>query len=159
MRLREAVRALIVDPADRVLLVRFWWEGVDPADGFWAVPGGGMEGDETRLAALQRELLEETGLTLDALGPEIWTKTAIFPMSRWDGQIDHVHLIRTAPFQPVPGLTAEQLADEGVHEIRWWTPDEIAAAEVTFSPRGLPGLIKDLIRTGTPATPIPLSGF
>lgn len=159
MRLREAVRGLIVDPADRVLLVRFWWDGVDPADGFWASPGGGIEGDETRLAALQRELLEETGLALDALGPEIWTKTAIFPMSRWDGQVDHYHLIRTDAFRPAPGMTTEQLADEGVHEIRWWSPEELAATDVTFSPRGLPELIKDLTRSGVPATPIPLSGF
>lgn len=159
MRLREAVRALIVDPADRVLLVRFWWAGVDPADGFWAVPGGGIEGDETRLAALQRELREETGLALDTLGPELWTKTAIFSMSRWDGQVDHIHLIRTDAFTPAPGLTVEELADEGVRELRWWTPAEVAASDATFSPRGLPELIKELSRTGVPSAPIPLSGF
>lgn len=84
MRLRESVRALILDPADRVLLVRFHWEGLELADGFWANPGGGIEPGETRLDALRRELLEEVGLQIDTLGPEVWTKTAHFPLGPWE---------------------------------------------------------------------------
>ena len=38
MRLRESVRALIIDPDDRVLLVRFDWPGLEPTGGFWANP-------------------------------------------------------------------------------------------------------------------------
>ena len=56
MRLRESVRALILDPDDCVLLVRFDWDGLDVEGGFWAIPGGGVEAGETRLAALRREL-------------------------------------------------------------------------------------------------------
>ena len=43
MRLRESVRALILDPDDCVLLVRFDWDGLDVEGGFWANPGGGVE--------------------------------------------------------------------------------------------------------------------
>ena len=49
MRLRESVRALILDPDDCVLLVRFDWDGLDVEGGFWANPGGGVEPGETRL--------------------------------------------------------------------------------------------------------------
>jgi len=81
VRLRESVRALILDPADQVLLVRFDWEALDLAGGFWANPGGGIEVGETRLDALRRELREEIGMEIGALGPEVWTKAARFDMA------------------------------------------------------------------------------
>ena len=82
VRLRESVRALIVDPDDYVLLVRFDWDGLEPTGGFWAIPGGGIEAGESRLEAIQRELREEVGMVVDSLSPELWTKTALFPMPR-----------------------------------------------------------------------------
>jgi 8-oxo-dGTP diphosphatase len=159
VRLRESVRALILDDEDHVLLVRFWWDGVEPADGFWANPGGGIEPGESRLDALQRELREETGLVVDALGPEVWTKTALFPISRWDGQVDHIHLFRTERFAPTPVMSREELTAEGLHQIRWWSPDELSEVGATFAPRGLPSLLDRLRTDGVPATPIKISGF
>lgn len=158
VRLRESVRALIIDPDDRVLLVRFDWPGLEPAGGFWANPGGGIETGESRLAALQRELREETGLVIHELGPEIWTKTALFEMTDWDGQVDHIHLCRVEPFEPMPEMTADQLVAENVHEIRWWSRAEIDASTATFAPRALPELLSEL-RSGVPGAPIALSGF
>ena len=159
MRLRESVRALIVDPEDHVLLVRFDWDGLDVAGGFWANPGGGVEPGESRLAALQRELREETGLRVDALGPEVWTKTALFAMAGWDGQVDHIHLYRTERFDPSPAMSSAQLCAENIHDIRWWSSDELATRGVTFAPRSLPELLERLHREGVPEAPIELDGF
>ena len=159
MRLRESVRALILDPDDCVLLVRFDWEGLDVEGGFWANPGGGVEPGETRLAALQRELREETGLIVDELGPEVWTKTALFPMTEWDGQVDHIHLYRTDRFVPTPAMSPSQLQAEHIHGISWWSPDELTADGVTFAPRSLPTLLEQLHHQGVPAAPIELHGF
>lgn len=159
MRLRESARALILDPDDRVLLVRFDWPGLEPVGGFWANPGGGIEPGESRLAAIQRELREEIGLVVDELGPEVWTKTAHFPMDDWDGQVDHIHLYRVAHFDPAPTMTPTELAAENLHEIRWWSPDEIASGTATFAPRALPDLLADLTTNGIPPTPTALRGF
>ncbi len=52
------VRAVVLDDKDRVLLLRHTYiKG-------WHFPGGGVDGGETFRAAVERELMEETGMVL-----------------------------------------------------------------------------------------------
>jgi 8-oxo-dGTP diphosphatase len=57
----------VVFDDDRVLLVQ---RGHEPLQGAWTLPGGGVEVGETIAAAVVRELLEETGLVVEA-GPVV----------------------------------------------------------------------------------------
>ncbi|MGH9272662.1 MAG: NUDIX hydrolase [Ilumatobacteraceae bacterium] len=155
LRIRSSVRALVLDPADRVLLVRFEF----PTATVWATPGGGQEAGEDDRATLRRELDEELGLHDIELGPHIWDRLHIVPFidGRWDGQRDRIYLVRTAKFEPTPRLTWEQLRAERLHELRWWSPAEISAAaadEVVFAPRRLPALLGELLANGPPLMPI-----
>jgi 8-oxo-dGTP diphosphatase len=50
----------------RVLLVK---RGVAPSKGLWAVPGGSLELGETLQQGAEREILEETGITIRAREP------------------------------------------------------------------------------------------
>ncbi|MCK7623956.1 NUDIX domain-containing protein [Streptomyces sp. RS10V-4] len=63
---KTVVGAVIASPDGRVLLLH------RPADdylgGLWELPSGGVDAGETLLAALEREVAEETGLTVDAVG-------------------------------------------------------------------------------------------
>ena len=52
---------VVVSPRAEVLLVR---RGNDPFRGYWALPGGFMEMDETIERCAQRELEEETGISV-----------------------------------------------------------------------------------------------
>jgi TDG/mug DNA glycosylase family protein len=149
--LRPAARAIVLDPADRILLVRFQWRD----ETLWAPPGGGLEPGETHEDAIVRELAEESGLRDFELGPWIWTREHWFPdMAGWGGQAERLCLIRTDAFEPAPEWTAAQLEAEGIAEQRWWTLEELETADAEFSPRRLPALLRELIEHGPPAEPV-----
>jgi ADP-ribose pyrophosphatase YjhB (NUDIX family) len=151
-RIRTAARALVLDEAGRVLLVRFEF----PAGRVvWATVGGGLEPGETHEIAVRRELAEEAGLHEVELGPEIWTRTHVWDDGvNWDGQTERYFLVRTRPFEPVPRHTWEQLNAEWVTAIRWWTLDEIEASDEVFAPTRLAALVRELLRDGPPPEPI-----
>jgi TDG/mug DNA glycosylase family protein len=149
--LRRAVRGLVVDPADRVLLVRFEW----PDRSVWALPGGGIEPAEADEAALVRELAEEAGLRTFEPGPCVWTRTHwTADIAGWGGQTERIYFVRTDAFEPAPEWTPEQLAGEGIAEQRWFALDELDAPGLVFAPRRLPELVRSLLKQGPPAEPV-----
>lgn len=152
LKLRDAARAVIRDPAGRILLVRFKF----PERAVWGCPGGGVEADETHEDALRRELREEVGLELGELGPWVWTRTHLVPLfgGRWDGQVERYYLVEAEPFEPMPKFTAEQLLAEFVTGVRWWSDADLATAIEPVFPRRLPELLAQLRETGPPLRPI-----
>jgi 8-oxo-dGTP diphosphatase len=155
LRIREAVRALLVDDDDRVLLVRFEF----PTRTVWAVPGGGIDSGETVADALRRELVEEIGLHDPDIDAHLWTRLHIFPFINglFDGQSERCFLVRVPMgFEPTPAFTWEQLNAEYVFELRWWTLAELqsaAAAGIVTAPMRLAELVADLLANGPPAEP------
>jgi TDG/mug DNA glycosylase family protein len=149
--LRPAVRAVVLDPADRILLVRFQW----PDKSVWAPPGGGIESGETAEHAIVRELGEESGLREFELGPWIWTREHWFAdMPGWGGQAERIYLVRTDVFEPAPEWSPEQLASEGIVEQRWWTLEELELPGTILAPRRLAELLGDLLEHGPPPEPV-----
>lgn len=144
LRIREASRAILLTPDHEVLLVRFEF----PAGTRWAVPGGGIHPGETAHDAVRRELREEVGLEDVEIGPHVWTRLHVFPFLNglYDAQRDVFHLVRVpARFEPRPHFTWEELNAEFVFELRWWTIDEILAAETVFAPRTLGTRLAELV--------------
>lgn len=141
-----------MDPDARVLLVRFDWP---TGDGVWAAPGGGIDPGEDPQTALTRELVEETGLSNPMIGPEIWTRSHVFPFidGSYDGQAERYYLVRTAQFDPAPAWSWTELRAEYVTAIRWWPQEELRSSPETFAPRRLPELVSRLVADGPPAEP------
>ena len=154
LRIRPAVRAILLTPEADVLLVRFEF----PTRTVWALPGGGVEPHEDHEAALHRELAEEVGLHGVELGPHIWDREHIIPFvdGRWDGQLDRFYLTPVAGrFEPRPTIGWDELRAERLHEIRWWSLAEIETARDTwFAPQRLGELLRALVVNGPPADPI-----
>jgi double-stranded uracil-DNA glycosylase len=148
--LREAVRALVRDPAGRLLLVRFEF----PDKTVWAFPGGGVEDSESDEATMARELREEAGIREFRLGPCIWTRTHWFPMGAHSGQRERIYLVEVAGDEPQPELGWDELRSEWMTAIRWWTRDEVAAHDGILSPRRLKSLQRELNEHGAPAEPV-----
>jgi len=153
LHLRPAVRALILDEQDHTLLARFVFPtGIEA----WALPGGGLDEGESPDEGLRRELREELGLTSVPIGPHIWSREHIIPMvSGHDGQRDRIHLVRLERFDPEPEIGWDRMRAEFVHELRWWSVDEIERAVTTrFAPRRLGSLLRSVLTDGPPMTPI-----
>jgi 8-oxo-dGTP diphosphatase len=109
-----AVQGLLVRDG-KVLLGR---RGVEPAVGFWDLPGGFLEEGEEPVDGLRREFLEETGLHIDPV--------------EWIGAYVDPYLERS-----VLGLTwivageGEPQAADDVVELAWFGPGELPA-EMAF---------------------------
>ena len=150
--IREAVRAVVLDRDDHVLLAHFLLRRTGSE--FWATPGGGIDEGESDAVAIARELAEESGLREFELGPCIWTRTRWVQWPHWGGQSERIYLVRTDRFEPAPEWTAEELAAEGVVEQRWWTIEEVEASRELFAPTRLPQLLRELVEHGAPAEPV-----
>lgn len=143
---RSAVRLVVLDVGERVLLFRIR-EPLDPDQRTcWELPGGGIDAGETYVDAALRELAEETGMNAEPseLGPPTWRRRVTF---RHDGfrrlQDEVVLAVRLT--ESAPDVSeADQLAAEQENYLgfRWWPVAEIEASTERFYPGRLPALIR-----------------
>ena len=150
---RTGARVLVVDARGRVLLLR----GSDPAQegspSWWFTPGGGVDPGESEEQAARRELAEETGLVLEALGAPVWVRTVEFDfMGEHYRQSETFFLARVLTHEPdTSGWTAvERLA---VHEVRWWDLDDLDRSGETVYPGSLVPELRALLEQGPPSRP------
>lgn len=118
---RPAVGAVVFKD-DRVLLVQ---RGRPPARGQWAIPGGSIQLGESLQAAAEREILEETGITIKATEP-VYTFDAIVRDDH--GQIQYHYVIVDLAADYVQG---ELAPGDDAADARWVAADELASLNVS----------------------------
>jgi 8-oxo-dGTP pyrophosphatase MutT (NUDIX family) len=150
---RQAARVLLVDRADRTLLLR----GGDPARPglrWWFTPGGGLLDGEPPADGAARELFEETGLRVDPaqLGEPVWHQVAEFSYrNREYRQEQDFYLYRVPEWQiDTAGFDAEEKLTIDAH--RWWSAAELDATDETVYPEDLAALLRRF-------TAVPGKGF
>lgn len=153
-RLRPAVRGIMLDPADRILLVKLElandWVG-------WVLPGGGIEPGEDPRAALQREIAEETGATTQAfVGPIVACRRHVKPgmVAGWDGQEETIYLVPCHAFEIAPQLDPAKLRAEGVVDVAWWKAADLTTSDERIVPGNLAELVAQVLEHGAPAEPV-----
>jgi 8-oxo-dGTP diphosphatase len=154
-KLRPAVRAVLVDHDEQILLCRWDLNGLT----VWGTPGGGIDGGESHADALRRELIEEVGFVLNDHVPHVWHQVIVAPHHagpEFDGVINDFFFLRAPRFEPRGTLTDEQLESENLLELKWWPLTEVAeySGDAVFAPRNLASLVKSLLRDGVPELPI-----
>jgi ADP-ribose pyrophosphatase YjhB (NUDIX family) len=139
--LRRAGRVVVLDPGDRVLLLRY--DEDPPAGRHWATPGGGLNPGESYAAAARRELAEETGWDDIALLGEIHRHVRLIT---YEGgvrrQRERLFLARTGQVRRQLGDVAAMHASDGITAWRWWTLPELDTTAELVWPRGLAALIR-----------------
>jgi 8-oxo-dGTP pyrophosphatase MutT (NUDIX family) len=146
---RRAARVILLDEADRVLLVR--GHDVDqPERSWWFTVGGGIDAGETSRQAAARELREETGISLppdEMVGP-VYTRQALFDFfARWCRQDEEFFLSRVDS-ATLPAFSREEWTDveaDVLDEVRWWSVDDLEALDIEVFPAGLAGLVRSLL--------------
>ena len=105
------VRALVMDPEGRVLLLRHTYT---PG---WHMPGGGVEFGETCETAVTRELVEEAGIELVGRPRllSIHSSHATF-------KGDHILFYRIDDWRACPATSRGE-----IHELKWFAPDDLPA--------------------------------
>ena len=144
---RRAARVLLVDGRRRVLLL----QGSDPTTpergSWWITPGGGLEAGELPASAAARELVEETGLRVDAgaLGEPVHARVTEFHfLGQHVLQSEDYFLLRVDAHE-VDTTAPDAVADPGITGHRWWPLPELRATRETVFPAELPDLLEGLL--------------
>ena len=145
-RRRPSSRLLVIDPDNQVLLFRFVHNhGPLAGQTYWATPGGGVEEGESFTDAARRELFEETGILVDAVGQEVAERE--FTLQLLDGE----YVTAEERFFAVRVVSRALSRDhwtsseiEVMKDHRWWSVDELKSTSETVFPATLAAILAGL---------------
>jgi 8-oxo-dGTP diphosphatase len=106
----------------RILMAQ---RGKEPLKGWWSLPGGALETGESLDQAVRREILEETGLTVEPVGVfEIFERI----IRDGDGRAEYHYVLidytcRVKGGEPRPG--------DDVCSVAWMRPADLRGLQIT----------------------------
>lgn len=140
---RRTARVLVFDEDGALLLMKqHWGRRVRPAR--WLTVGGGIDPGEDAATAAVRELYEETGLRVDAVGaPVAFREIELPPAEEYEHRTAVYFVLRTSRFEIAREAWTETERDDIV-DVRWFSPAELAASDDAFDPEDVRGIVAGL---------------
>jgi 8-oxo-dGTP pyrophosphatase MutT (NUDIX family) len=138
---RNAVRVVLLDTSDRLLLLHVRDMG-NPAFGtLWELPGGGVKAGEAYADTAVRELREETGINIDTngVGRPTWHRDVSY-LYRGARHLQHETIVTVRLKQMPQQIQSSQRVGfeaEDIFGFRWWAVDDIINSTERFYPRHL----------------------
>jgi 8-oxo-dGTP pyrophosphatase MutT (NUDIX family) len=149
-RERDVVRALIVSPDSKILLVKI----ILSDRSFWITPGGGKLDHEDNDTSLRRELSEEIGRDKWNIETEVWFRSHTFD---FDGetltQHETFYWVPSEWFHP-PQKMPDEHENQYFGGFKWWTIRELQDSNEDFAPREIASHLKVILENGLPVSPI-----
>lgn len=144
---RRAGRVLLLDPGERVLLLRGSDPGRPEAGAWWFTVGGGCLAGESTTDAARREAAEEAGVLLPPdLGPVVLHRRASFEFEGLAYEQEEDYFLARVPTDAVStdGWTDDER--RVLSGLRWWSVAELVATAEVIHPAGLAELLEGLLR-------------
>jgi len=143
---------LLLDRADRILLLKGRLPGAPERQGAWFTVGGGVEAGETFVQAAAREIREETGITDAVLGPVVWVREGVMRMPEPMLFKECYIVARCGGAEPTrEGWNA--LERDLIDDIRWWALGELVMTTDRVFPPGLARRLPPILAGQFPAEP------
>lgn len=148
MDTRVGAYAVVVE--DGAVLLSHWNPRHPRLRGAWSLPGGGMEIGEQPAETVLREVLEETGLSVELDGLLGVHSRHMEPQERLDGRDRPFHALRVIYRAHVTGGTLTAELDGSSDEARWFPLAAVGEVPLLslvpvgldlagLTPAGLPG--------------------
>ncbi len=139
--MRYAVRALLFNPDNEVLLINYAPNpdihllGQAPVlRDNWGTAGGGIDPGEDLHIALKREVFEEIGHTNISIGPCVWHRRADMLFLNKDIRLDERYFIARTPDRHFDTSAHTETERKYVLGIKWWKVDDVVATDALILP-------------------------
>ncbi len=147
LKQRPAVRAILIDQAHRILLLKGHDSTVVNSQHWWFTVGGGIRSDETSREALRREVLEETGRLVTNIQETPFSRISRFIFEgREYLQHETFYMVKSEAFDPNPTCLTP-MEQRSIIGHKWWTIEELQETAETVYPSQLASWLEFLIES------------
>jgi len=158
--MRFSTRAIIKNSAsNKILFIRYLdLKSIATKEfdnGFWVLPGGGVERGESFVDALTREIFEETGITRLSIKNCVLSRLIYLDISTCENDLfyERYYLVETDE-EDININNLSENETNVIKEYKWWLPDEIKKTEEDILPQSFSRYIDEIMENPIKSTDI-----